>query len=443
MERIFKRKLYDKLLAWKQNKNGKTALLIEGARRVGKSTIVEEFAKHEYKSYILIDFNKASKRIKNLFDDLNDLDYIFLTLQANYGVNLEPRQSVIIFDEVQKCPLARQAIKYLVADGRYDYIETGSLISIKKNTQGITIPSEEDRITMFPMDYEEFRWAMSDTATVPLLRTFYEKRLPLGAAFRTKMREFRLYMLVGGMPQAVNEYLDTKNLQQVDEVKRSIIKLYEDDFLKIDETGRISKLFMSIPGQLSRASTRFVPYNAIGTVEEDKLLEFIKAMEDSKTVNMVYHCDDPNVGMSLTKDDSRYKIFTADTGLFVTLAFWDKDYAENVLYEKLLSDKLDVNLGYVYENVVAQLLATAGNNLFYYTFPKDEKHNYEVDFMLSRGNKVWPIEVKSSSHKTHASLDAFCDKYAKRVGERFLLYTKDLSHDEQTRLLPVPMAMFI
>ena len=322
MERIFKRKLYDKLLTWKQEKNGKTALLVEGARRVGKSTMVEEFAKHEYKSYILIDFNKASKKIKELFDDLNDLDYIFLTLQANYGVSLEPRKSVIIFDEVQKCPLARQAIKYLVADGRYDYIETGSLISIKKNTQDITIPSEEDRITMFPMDYEEFRWALGDIATVPLLRTFYEKRLPLGAAFRTKMREFRLYMLVGGMPQAVNEYLDTKNLQKVDAVKRSIIKLYEDDFLKIDGSGRISKLFMSIPGQLSRESTRFVPYNAIGTVEEDKLLEFIKSMEDSKTVNIVYHCDDPNVGMSLTKDESRYKIFTADTGLFVTLAFF-------------------------------------------------------------------------------------------------------------------------
>lgn len=443
MERIFKRKLYDKLLTWKQDKNGKTALLVEGARRVGKSTIVEEFAKNEYQSYILIDFNKASKKIKELFDDLNDLDYIFLTLQANYGVNLEPRKSVIIFDEVQQCPLARQAIKYLVADGRYDYIETGSLISIKKNTQGITIPSEEDRITMYPMDYEEFRWAMGDTATVPLLRTFYEKRLPLGAAFRTKMREFRLYMLVGGMPQAVSEYLDTKNLQKVDSVKRSIIKLYEDDFLKIDNTGRISKLFMSIPGQLSRASTRFVPYNTIGSVEEEKLLEFIKAMEDSKTVNIVYHCDNPNVGMSLTKDDSRYKIFTADTGLFVTLAFWDKDYTENVLYEKLLSDKLDVNLGYVYENAVAQLLATAGNNLFYYTFPKDEKHNYEVDFMLSRGNKVWPIEVKSSSHKSHASLDAFCEKFSAHIGERFLLYTKDLSHDGQTRLLPILMAMFI
>ena len=443
MERIFKRKLYDKLLVWKQESNGKTALLIEGARRVGKSTIVEEFAKKEYTSYILIDFNKAPKKIKDLFEDLNNLDYIFLTLQANYGVSLVERKSVIVFDEVQKCPLARQAIKYLVADGRYDYIETGSLISIKKNTQGITIPSEEERITMFPMDYEEFRWALGDTATVPLLRTFYDRRLPLGASFRTKMREFRLYMIVGGMPQAVNTYLETKNLQKVDAVKRNIIKLYEDDFLKIDSTGRISKLFMSIPAQLARSANRFVPYNAIGTVEEDKQIEMIKALEDSKTVNMVYHCDDPNVGMSLTKDESRYKIFTADTGLFVTLAFLDKDFTENILYEKLLSDKLDVNLGYVYENVVAQMLAAAGNRLFYYTFPKDEKHNFEIDFLLSRGSRICPIEVKSSSHKSHASLDAFCDKFSSRIGERILLYTKDLSHDEQTRLIPVLMTMFV
>lgn len=443
MERIFKRKLYDKLLTWKQESQGKTALLVEGARRVGKSTIVEEFAKQEYASYILIDFNKAAKKIKDLFEDLDNLDYIFLTLQAHYGVNLTPRKSVIIFDEVQKCPLARQAIKYLVADGRYDYIETGSLISIKKNTQDITIPSEEERITMFPMDYEEFCWAMDDTATIPLLRTFFDKRLPLGAAFRTKMREFRLYMIVGGMPQAVNAYLDTKNLQKVDAIKRNILKLYEDDFLKIDATGRLSKLFMSIPGQLARSTSRFVPYNAIGTVEEDKLLEMIKALEDSKTVHMVYHCDDPSVGMSLTKDESRYKIFTADTGLFVTLAFWDKDFTENVLYEKLLSDKLDVNLGYVYENVAAQMLASAGNNLFYYTFPKDPKHNYEIDFLLSRGSKICPIEVKSSSHSSHASLDAFCDKFSSRIGERFLLYTKDLSHEEQTRMIPILMAAFI
>ena len=443
MERIFKRKLYDKLLTWKQESQGKTALLVEGARRVGKSTIVEEFAKQEYASYILIDFNKAAKKIKDLFEDLDNLDYIFLTLQAHYGVNLTPRKSVIIFDEVQKCPLARQAIKYLVADGRYDYIETGSLISIKKNTQDITIPSEEERITMFPMDYEEFCWAMDDTATMPLLRTFFDKRLPLGAAFRTKMREFRLYMIVGGMPQAVNTYLDTKNLQKVDAIKRNILKLYEDDFLKIDATGRLSKLFMSIPGQLARSTSRFVPYNAIGTVEEDKLLEMIKALEDSKTVHMVYHCDDSSVGMSLTKDDSRYKIFTADTGLFVTLAFWDKDFTENVLYEKLLSDKLDVNLGYVYENVAAQMLAAAGNNLFYYTFPKDPKHNYEIDFLLSQGSKICPIEVKSSTHSSHASLDAFCDKFSSRIGERILLYTKDLSHDGQTRLIPIMMAAFI
>ncbi len=443
MERIFKRKLYDKLLTWKQESQGKTALLVEGARRVGKSTIVEEFAKQEYASYILIDFNKAAKKIKDLFEDLDNLDYIFLTLQAHYGVNLTPRKSVIIFDEVQKCPLARQAIKYLVADGRYDYIETGSLISIKKNTQDITIPSEEERITMFPMDYEEFCWAMDDTATIPLLRTFFDKRLPLGAALRTKMREFRLYMIGGGKPQAVNTNLDTKNLQKVDAIKRNIIKLYEDDFLKIDATGRLSKLFMSIPGQLARSTSRFVPYNAIGTVEEDKLLEMIKALEDSKTVNMVYHCDDPSVGMSLTKDDSRYKIFTADTGLFVTLAFWDKDFTENVLYEKLLSDKLDVNLGYVYENVAAQMLAAAGNNLFYYTFPKDPKHNYEIDFLLSQGSKICPIEVKSSTHSSHASLDAFCDKFSSRIGERILLYTKDLSHDGQTRLIPIMMAAFI
>ena len=443
MERIFKRKLYDKLLAWKQESNGKTALLVEGARRVGKSTIVEEFAKREYTSYILIDFNKAPKKIKDLFDDLDNLDYIFLTLQANYGVNLVPHHSVIVFDEVQKFPPARQAIKYLVADGRYDYIETGSLISIKKNTHDITIPSEEDRITMYPMDYEEFRWALGDTATMPLLHTFYEKRLPLGAAFRTKMREFRLYMIVGGMPQVVNTYLDSKNLQKVDSVKRSILRLYEDDFLKIDASGRISKLFMSIPGQLARSASRFVPHNAIGSVEEGTLIELIKSLEDSKTVNIVYHCDDPNVGMSLTKDENRYKIFTADTGLFVTLAFWDKDFTENVLYEKLLSDKLDVNLGYVYENIVAQMLATAGNNLFYHTFPKDEKHNYEIDFLLSRGSKIWPIEVKSSSHKSHASLDAFCRKFSSRIGERILLYGKDMSHDGQTRLLPIMMASFI
>ena len=443
MERVFRRKIYEDLLKWKQENKGKTALLVEGARRVGKSTIVEEFAKNEYKSYILIDFNKASKEIINLFDDLTNLDYIFLTLQSTFHVQLFTRESVIVFDEVQQCPRARQAIKYLVKDGRYDYIETGSLISIKQNTQNITIPSEEDRLSMYPMDYEEFRWAMGDTASFPLLKVYYNQHIPLGPALRTSMRDFRLYMLVGGMPQAVNTYLDTNNLQKVDETKRKIIRLYEDDFLKIDSTGKVGKLFMSIPGQLARSASRFVPYYALGSVEEDKLLEMLNALEDSKTVNMVYHCDDPNVGMSLTQDVSRYKIFMADTGLFVTLAFWDKSYAENILYEKLLSDKLEVNLGYVYENIVAQMLVAAGNKLFYYTFPKDEKHNYEIDFLLSRGNKILPIEVKSSSYRSHASLDAFCQKYSHRITQPTLLCTKDYSHDGMTQIMPVILSIFL
>lgn len=443
MERVFKRKIYDDLQAWKQNSHGQTALLLEGARRVGKSTIVEVFAKKEYKSYVLIDFNRASKETTALFDDLTNLDFIFLALQTTYQVQLFPRESVIVFDEVQKCPQARQAIKYLVADGRYDYIETGSLISIKRNTQGITIPSEEDRLTMHPMDYEEFRWALGDTATVPLLKLHYDQHIPLGPALRKKMREFRLYMLVGGMPQAVNTYLDTNNLQKVDEMKRKIIRLYEDDFLKIDPSGRVGKLFMAIPAQLARSASRFVPYSTIGSVGEDKLIELLSALEDSKTVNMVYHCDDPNVGMSLTKDLFRYKIFMADTGLFVTLAFWDKSYAENVLYEKLLGDKLEVNLGYVYENVVAQMLVASGHKLFYYTFPKDEKHNYEIDFLLSQGNKIVPVEVKSSSVRSHVSLDAFCQKYAHRIAQPILLGTKDWSHDETTQIIPVLLTSFI
>lgn len=439
MERIFKRKLYDKLLEWKNSKNGKSALLIEGARRVGKSTIVELFAQQEYESYILIDFNKANQEVKNLFNDLMDLEFIFLQLQATYHVSLQKRKSVIIFDEVQKCPQARQAIKYLVADGRYDYIETGSLISIKKNTKDITIPSEEDRITMYPMDYEEFRWALGDEVTIPLLRHAWEKRLPMGAAHRTKMREFRLYMLVGGMPQAVNAYLDTNDLSVVDQTKRGIINIYLEDFQKLDETGRLELLFQNIPAQLNSNGARFYPYQILGKVDDDKMVELLKDLKDSKTVLFSYHSSYPNVGMSLTKDGGKFKLFMADTGLFITMAFWDKDYTENIIYQKLLSDKLEANLGYIYENVVAQMLAAAGNQLFYYTWPKDEKHNYEIDFLLSHGAKLWPLEVKSSGYKTHASIDAFCTKYSSRVDKRFLIYTKDYIQDGPTTLLPAYM----
>lgn len=438
-QRVFRRKIYDDILDWKRKNDGRTALLVEGARRIGKSTIVEEFARNEYKSYILIDFNTASAEVKSLFDDLMNLEFIFLRLQQAYSTQLFERNSVIVFDEVQQCPKARQAIKYLVKDGRYDYIETGSLISIRKNIENITIPSEEDRIQMNPMDYEEFRWALGDTVTVPLLKTFWEKKIPLGAAHRDAMRNLRLYLLVGGMPQAVNAYLDTNNLRTVDEVKRKIILLYREDFAKIDKTGKVSNLFMSVPAALSRNASRYVPSSIIGNVADDKMSELLMNLEDSKTVNIAHHADDPNIGIPISANYDKFKIFLADTGLFVTLAFWDKDFTENIIYDKLLSDKLSVNLGYVYENLIAQMLVASGNRLFYHTWKKDEKHYYEIDFLLSRGAKLCPVEVKSSGYKAHASLDAFCDKYSARVGSRYLIYTKDLTKDNGTTLLPAYM----
>jgi predicted AAA+ superfamily ATPase len=439
----FKRKIYAKMLEWKSESKGRTALLIEGARRIGKSTIVEEFAIREYETYILIDFNKASEEVKSLFDDLMDLDFIFLRLQAIFHKSLKSRNSVIIFDEVQKCPNARQAIKYLVADGRYDYIETGSLISIKKNTESITIPSEEDRLQMYPMDFEEFRWAMNDDVTIPTLSKFFERKLPLGAALRTTMRGLRLYALVGGMPQAVVEYLETNDLRKVDAIKRKIIKLYTEDFLKLDPSGNMSKLFESIPAQLSRGANRYVTSSIIGKVGKAGENSLLQQLEDSKTVNVCYHCDDPNVGMALTQNQERFKLFVCDTGLFVTLAFWDKNFTENVIYERMLSDKLSANLGYVYENLVAQMLTAKGDKLFYHTWAQDEKHNYEIDFILSRGKKICPIEVKSSGYRTHASLDAFCKKFSERIQDRYLIYTKDLGHNEQVQHIPTCFTMFI
>lgn len=440
VQKVFKRKIYDKILQWKQQSNGQSALMIQGARRIGKSTIVEEFAKKEYSSHIIIDFNVASATIKSLFDDLMDLDFIFLQLQTIYNVVLKERKSVIIFDEVQKCPYARQAIKYLVKDGRYDYIETGSLISIKQNTKGITIPSEEEQLEMYPMDFEEFRWALGDSTSIPFIKTFYEKRTPLGAAHRTKQRDLRLYMLVGGMPQAVNEYINTNNLAMVDAVKRRIIRLYSDDFLKIDSTGKLSRLFMSIPAQLSKKSTRFYASSIIGELDENTISEMLINLEDSKAVLVSYHSDDPNIGMSLTQDFSKFKLFIADTGLFVTMVFWDKQFADNVIYQKLLADKLEANLGYIYENLAAQMLTAAGNKLFYYTFEKDDKHSYEIDFLLSRGNKICPIEIKSSGYKTHASLDAFRAKYSARIKNSYLIYTKDLQIGEN-ELVYLPFYM--
>lgn len=443
--RIFTRKIYDKLVDWKRRKNGSTALLIKGARRVGKSTIAEEFAKREYRTYIAIDFVKASKEVKDLFLDLDDLNYIFLRLQSIYGVKLHERQSVIIFDEVQKCPEARQAIKYLVADGRYDYIETGSLLSIRKNTVGIVIPSEETSIDMYPMDFEEFLWAIGDETSMPLIRYAYDKLKPLGdAAHRALMRKFRLYMLIGGMPQAVNEYLDTNNFEDVDQVKREIIQLYINDLRKIDESWNAYRIFESIPAELSRNKLRYEPGGILKT-ERNRLNDVWIDLEDSLTVNFSYRCTDPNVGMSLRKDYDSFRIFTGDTGLFVTLAFADKSATENIIYNKLLTDSLSADLGYIYENVVAQSLKAAGHSLFYYTFPADaeRKNFYEIDFMLSKGTKVIPVEVKSSGYKTHRSIDVFCEKYSGRVGRPIMLYTKDLKTEANILYLPVYMTSLL
>ena len=444
--RVFKRKIYDEMLEWKRSRDGATALLIKGARRVGKSTIAEEFARNEYESYIVVDFADAPAAIWEAVDNISDRNNFFMQLQFIYGVTLYERRSVIIFDEIQKCPAARQAIKYLVKDHRYDFIETGSLLSIKKNTKDIVIPSEETRLTMYPMDYEEFRWALGDSATLPLLQTAFTDKHSLGDALtRQLMRGLRLYMLVGGMPQAVETYLNTTNLAAVDAKKREIIELYNDDFQKIDPTGKITRLFSAIPSQLSKNASRYQETSVLGRSEDkDTMDELLKELEDSLTVNFAHHADDPNIGMPMHTSYDQYKLFVGDTGLFITMAFWDKAVTENIIYQKLLTDKLSADLGYVYENLVAQMLTVAGNRLFYHTWPTESgKHNYEIDFILSRGNKICPVEVKSSGYKTHASLDAFKAKFSSRIGQNYLIYSKDLRKDGDIYLIPAFMTMFL
>ena len=437
---IFKRKIYDELLRWKRTDEGRTAVLIQGARRVGKSTVAEEFATNEYDTHILVDFAACSSEIRDLFNDVSDLNRIFMRLQLEYGIELKERKSAIIFDEVQLAPKARQAIKYLVKDGRYDYIETGSLISIRKNVKDILIPSEEVKVHMFPMDYEEFKWALGDTATIKLLQSCFcfHNRTSLGDATNRKlMRDFRLYMLIGGMPQAVASYLDTNNLEKVDSVKRSIITLYEDDFNN-------SKMFHQIPAQLTSNANRYLAWSATDGKRNSELAEIISEIKESMVVNMAYHANDPGAGMALHQAPDKYKMFVGDTGLFVTLAFWDKKFTDNTIYHKLLSDKLSADLGYVYENVIAQMLKATGHELYYYTFPTESgKHNYEVDFLIAEVDKVSPIEVKSSGYKAHASLDAFCRKFSARIKNKYLVYTKDMRKEEDILYLPAYMTMFL
>ena len=442
---VFKRKIYDEIYEWKENRSDKYALLIKGARRVGKSTIAEEFAKKEFKSYILIDFAHTSKAIIDLFDDTYDLDFFFLQLQQLMGIRLYEKESVIIFDEVQLFPKARQAIKYLVADGRYKYIETGSLLSIKKNTKDILIPSEEHKISMFPMDFEEFLWAIGDEVSAETIRHLIKNKKPAGNAMhRNLMRIFRLYMLVGGMPQAIETYIEKNNLQLVDETKREIVDLYEEDFVKIDGTGLAGDIYDAIPANLSGNASRYILSSAREGVRSEKVRKLIPDMLSSYTVNIAYHANNLDVGMALEKDAGRYKLFNSDVGLFITLAFKDKKYTENIIYNKLLSDKLDVNLGYVYENVVAQMLIAKGNNLFYYTMKsKTSNHLYEIDFLTSVKDKICPLEVKSGNYRTHKSLDVFCNKFSNRICNKYVVHTKDYKWKNGIYYIPVYMVPFL
>ena len=442
---IFRRKIYDKMLEWKTNRSQKYSLLIKGARRVGKSTIAKEFAKKEFKSYILIDFAHASKAIIELFEDMYDLDMFFLKLQQFSKTRLYENESVIIFDEIQLCPKARQAIKYLVADGRYRYIETGSLLSLRRNTQDILIPSEEYKISMYPMDYEEFLWAIGDNVTADTIRLLLETKKPAGNSMhRELMRIFRLYMLIGGMPQAIETYLEKKNLCSVDETKRAIVDLYEEDFTKIDGTGLAGDIYDSIPASLTGNNSRYVYSSAKKGTRSEQIYRLIPDMLSSYTVNIAYHSNNPGVGMALEKDTERFKLFTSDIGLFITLSYKDKDFTENLIYDKLLSDKLDANLGYVYKNAVAQILVAKGNNVFYYTEKSEtSNHLHEIDFLLSSGTKMCPIEVKSGNYKTFKSFDDFCNKFSSRIGEKYIVHTKDYKRENGVTFIPVYMLPFL
>lgn len=439
----FKRKAYDKLVQWKTDYAQNYAVLLEGARRVGKSTIAEQFARNEYRSYILIDFSKASNEIKSCFDDINDLDMFFLRLQALTGVNLYKEESVVIFDEVQLFPKARQAIKHLVKDGRYHYIETGSLISIKKNVENILIPSEEMKIDVYPMDYEEF--CLATNQNFDMLKKIYDMNKSIGQEVNRKlMRDIRVYMAVGGMPQAVEAYTVGQNFSMIDQIKRQIIVLYEDDFKKIDPSGRLSSIYHSIPAQLSKEAKRYSLSKTLGRRKNEKDDSLIYDLIDSKTVIASYNSTDPRVSLSLTKDLSSYKLYIADTGLFVTLMFIDRPATENEIYAKLLADKLPANLGYLYENLVAQMITSTGRELYYHTWEKKgSTHYYEIDFLISNGSKVSAIEVKSAGAGKHESLLEFRKKYSKNIKNSYIVSQKDIDKKEELKFMPVYLTPFL
>lgn len=446
---MFKRKIYEELIKWKRISNGSTALLIDGARRVGKSYIAEEFAKNEYKSYILVDFGNVPNDVLHLFaQESSDLDLFFAKLSAFYGIKLFKRDSLIVFDEVQQFPRARQLIKYLVADGRYDYLETGSLIRLKKNVQDIIIPSEEEHIEMFPMDFEEFLWAMGDTVTVPLIKACFDSKKPLGQALHRKiMNDFRQYVLVGGMPQSVAAYLNGKDFEASDMAKRRILKLYHDDVSKFAEgyEDKVFALFDGIPAQLSKKEKKY-KLSSLGKKARFRSYEdsFVW-LNESMIVNTCFNATDPNVGLALSADHSTQKCYMADTGLLVTQTFMDKAFTENGLYRAILFDKLSINEGMIMENVVAQMLRTNGHKLYFYsrTDATNRKNDMEIDFLITEGNKICPIEVKSNNYVSHSSLNKFRDKFSSKIGNSYILYSKDVIVKDGIIHLPIYMAMFL
>lgn len=445
-----RRKIYTELLKWKEEEAGRTALLIDGARRVGKSYIVENFAKQEYKSYIIIDFNRVNQEVTELFENyLNDLDLFFMYLSNYYNVKLYERDTLIIFDEVQLFPRARAAIKYLVADGRYDYIETGSLMSIKKNVKDIVIPSEERHLRMYPLDFEEFLWALDNESLMDFIKVFFEKKKPLGAALHRKaMDYFRQYMIVGGMPQAVERYVETKDFERVDRVKRDILELYRADIVKHAQgyEMKVEQIFDDIPAQLQKHDKKF---KLSSLKKEARFRDYEDAifwLSDAMIVNVCYNSTAPNIGLKLNMDRVTMKCYMADTGLLISHAFDENGIVSEEIYKKLLFDKLEVNKGMIMENIVAQMLVASGHKLYFYNNPSrdDASLRMEIDFLIAKSkitskHNISPIEVKSGGKYTLTSLKKCREKYKEQLDTLYVLHKNDLKVEEGIVYLPLYM----
>ena len=448
--KVFKRKIYNKLKDWKSETKGTKALLIEGARRIGKSTIAEEFAKNEYRSYILIDFNLASDTVISAFNNyLNDLDTFFMIIESEYNKKLYRRESVVIFDEIQRFPKARQAVKYLVADGRFDYIETGSLISIRENVENITLPSEERKMAMYPMDFEEFAWALGEEVMADYIRKCYEKRMPLEQSLHAKaMMLFRQYMIVGGMPQSILAYIgNDRDFRRADMEKRDILEMYRSDIMKIRSSYKsgVIALFDQIPSFLSHKERRVVMNRLDKNATFPKYHDTFFWLADSMMVNQCFNCTDPNVGLSLNEDRTYVKCYMCDTGLLVSHTFSEREITDNALYRELLFGNLSINEGMFYENAISQMLVANGYKLFFYTRYNEEKHrnDIEIDFLISNNSKlkykVYPIEVKSSDRYTTTSLERFEDRFHQRIGGSYVIHPKNLKAEGDRLFIPAYM----